>query len=213
MRVGAEAKKVGLIADSHGDFHATERAIRVLRERGADWLVHLGDFCDSVRNNGLGELVRLLRGNHVSVVKGNNDYQVEKMLRGDQADPKAGQESLVAFFNTIPMMIVEGEVCFAHSLPYDALRAFYEPIDIGSPKRARKIFQHTPYRILFCGHSHLPVFFRWRDEEATRESIAPQQTLSLAATERYIMIVGAVYEGECALYDREAQTYERITIF
>jgi len=212
VRIGPDAKRIGLIADSHGDFHATERAIRVLRERGADCLVHLGDFCDSVRNNGLNDLVRLLRDNNMSVVKGNNDYQVEKMLRG-VADPKAGQESLVAFFNTIPMMIVEGEACFAHSLPYDALRAFYEPIDIGSPKRARKIFQHTSYRILFCGHSHLPVFFRWRDEEATRESIAPQQTLSLAAAERYIMIVGAVYEGESALYNREAQTYERITIF
>lgn len=213
MRVSADAKKVGLIADSHGDLPATERAVRVLRARGAECLVHLGDFCDSVRNNGLVELVGLLSGNRVSVVKGNNDYQVEKMLRNDPENSNSGRDVLVNFFNTLPMMIVAGDVCFAHSLPYDALRAFYEPIDIGSTKRARKIFQHTPYRMLFCGHSHLPVFFRWRDEETTRETIEPNRTLSLEGEERYIMIVGAVYEGECALYDREAQTYERITIF
>jgi predicted phosphodiesterase len=207
-----KSRRIGLMADSHGDLKATKKAIAVLRKEGAESLIHLGDFFDSLQNDSLSSLISLLKDNGVLAVKGNNDHQIEKLLKDNSYEEGEERESVLSFIGDLPMIMVMKDLCFAHSLPFDALRSFYEPIDIGSAKRARGIFKNTPYRILFCGHSHIPVFFRWKDGHATRETIMPGHALSIEKGERYIMIVGAVYGGECALYDRDSMEYKRIRI-
>ncbi len=200
------------MADSHGNLKATKKAIEVLRKEGAESLIHLGDCFDSLRNDSLTAIVKLLKDNSVAVVKGNNDHQIEKLLKDNSYEEGEGRGGVLSFIEDLPMIMVMKDLCFAHSLPFDALRSFYEPIDIGSAKRARGIFKNTPYRIVFAGHSHIPVFFRWKEGHATRETIMPGQALSIEKSERYIMIVGAVYGGECALYDRDSMEYKRIRI-
>ena len=207
-----KSRRIGLMADSHGNLKATKRAIEVLREQGAQSLIHLGDFFDSLQNDPLSSLISLLKDNGVLAVKGNNDHQIEKLLKDNSYEESAEREGVLSFIEDLPMTMVMKDLCFAHSLPFDVLRSFYEPIDTGSAKRARGIFKNTPYRILFCGHSHIPVFFRWKDGHASRETIMPGQALSIEQDERYIMIVGAVYGGECALYDRGSMEYKRIKI-
>jgi predicted phosphodiesterase len=207
-----KSRRIGLMADSHGDLNATKKAIAVLRKEGAESLIHLGDFFDSLQNDSLSSLISLLKDNGVLAVKGNNDHQIEKLLKDNSYEEGEERESVLSFIGDLPMIMVMKDLCFAHSLPFDALRSFYEPIDTGSAKRARGIFKNTPYRILFCGHSHIPVFFRWKDGHATRETIMPGHALSIEKGERYIMIVGAVYGGECALYDRDSMEYKRIRI-
>jgi predicted phosphodiesterase len=200
------------MADSHGNLNATKKAIAVLRKEGAESLIHLGDCFDSLRNDSLIAIVKLLEDNSVAVVKGNNDHQIEKLLKDNSYAEGAEKETVLGFIEDLPMIIEREDLCFSHSLPFDALRSFYEPIDIGSAKRARGIFKNTSYRIVFAGHSHIPVFFRWREGHATRETLPPGQTLSIEKGERYIMIVGALYGGECALYDGDLMEYKRIRI-
>jgi len=200
------------MADSHGNLKATKKAIVALRDEGAESLVHLGDFFDSLQNDPLSSLISLVKDNGVLAVKGNNDHQIEKLMKDNSYEENEERERVLRFIGALPMIMVMKDLCFAHSLPFDALRSFYEPIDTGSAKRARGIFKSTPYRIVFSGHSHIPVFFRWREGHATRETMMPGQTLSLKKSERYIMIVGAVYGGECALYDRDSMEYKRIKI-
>ncbi|MBN2179868.1 MAG: metallophosphoesterase family protein [Deltaproteobacteria bacterium] len=207
-----KSRRIGLMADSHGNLKATKKAIEVLRKEGAESLIHLGDFFDSLQNDPLSSLISLLKDNGVFAVKGNNDHQIEKLLKDNSYEVGAGREGVLSFIEDLPMIMVMKDLCFAHSLPFDALRSFYEPIDIGSAKRARGIFKNTSYRIVFAGHSHIPVFFRWKEGHATRETIMPGHTLSIEKGERYIMIVGAVYGGECALYDRDSMEYKRIRI-
>ena len=112
------------------------------------------------------------------------------------------------------MKVVMDDICFAHSFPFDYLRAFYEPIDVGSTERASILFQQMPYRILFCGHSHTPVYFHLRYPDGVLRKVAPlKKKLLLEPTSRYIFVVGSTDEGECAVFDAEALTYERINIF
>lgn len=200
------------MADSHGNLKATKKAIAVLRKEGAESLIHLGDFFDSLQNDPLSSLISLLKDNGVLTVKGNNDHQIEKLLKDNSYEDGADREEVLSFIEDLPMIMVMKDICFAHSLPFDALRSFYEPIDTGSAKRARGIFKNTPYRIVFSGHSHIPVFFRWKEGHTTRETIMPGHSLSIEKGERYIMIVGAAYGGECALYDRDSMEYKRIRI-
>ncbi|MBA4422219.1 MAG: hypothetical protein C0390_03835 [Syntrophus sp. (in: bacteria)] len=217
---------IGLIADSHGNLEATAEAIRLLRERGAGVLVHLGDFCDSVRRDRAGAMIRLLRENSVLAVKGNNDFFVESMLTDERRPPDPEGEPAIAFLKTVPFTRTLDSLLFAHSLPFDTLRSFYEPIDTGDTQRAERLFAETDFRLLFCGHSHLPVIFRKKGSRVTREPAPPGEKLVLCAAgetphtkkhdsppDRFIVIVGAADDGECAFYDRENGIYERIRIF
>lgn len=224
---------VGLIADSHGNLDATAEAIRLLKARGAGILIHLGDFCDSIRHNRAAAMIRLLRENSVLAVKGNNDFFVESMLTDECRPPEPEGEPAVAFLRSVPITRTLNGLLFAHSLPYDSLRSFYEPIDTGTTQRAEQLFAETDFQLLFCGHSHLPILFRKAGGTVTREQVPPEVKLTLgavsespdsagershteqngAAADRFIVIVGSADEGECALYDREAGIYERIRIF
>src|SRR5512138_2766384 len=92
-----DLKRIGLIADSHADLEATAEAIRLLKGRGADLVVHLGDFCDSVRHARTAAMIALLREQDLLAVKGNNDFRVENMLADDRRPPDAGEANLLSF--------------------------------------------------------------------------------------------------------------------
>jgi putative phosphoesterase len=207
-------RRLGLISDSHGNFPATEEAIKILIDRGCEQVIHLGDFCDTNRRDRLEDIVRLFQKRGVIAVKGNNDYLIELALANGSVAGCSDQGCMHEFIKGIPMKVVMDDICFAHSFPFDSLRSFYEPIDVGSTERAFLLFQQMSYRILFCGHSHTPVYFRLSDSEGVLRKVAPPgEKLLLESTSRYIVIVGSSDEGECAIFDAGASTYERINIF
>lgn len=206
--------RLGLISDSHGNFPATEKAINILMDQGCDQVIHLGDFCDTNRRDRLEDIVRLFQKRGVIAVKGNNDYLIELALSNVAAESYSNQGWMYEFLKKVPMKMVMDDVCFAHSFPFDYLRAFYEPIDVGSTERAILLFQQMPHRILFCGHSHAPVYFCLSGPDSVlRKVLPPGEKLLLNPTSRYIFIVGSADEGECAVFDAEASTYEQIKIF
>jgi predicted phosphodiesterase len=206
-------KRIGLLADSHADLASTEASIRLLEDRGVDAIVHLGDFCDSLRLDVIAAMIEMLESHHVLTVLGNNDFMVGNMLDEEAYLDYRDRDKMYSYIKGIPMTRVIGDVCFAHSLPYDHFKACYEPIDNGSTGRADQLFREMSHRILFCGHSHLPVLFRYRSRQVTRENVTPGSALSLDSADRYIMVVGATEEGECAFFDRESSFYERIKLF
>ncbi|MBN1364880.1 MAG: metallophosphoesterase family protein [Syntrophaceae bacterium] len=260
-----KARRLGLISDSHGNFQATEEAISILIDRGCEQVIHLGDFCDTNRRDRLEDIVRLFQKRGIIAIKGNNDYLVELSLSNDSIGNHSDQKWMYEFLKNVPMKVVKDNICFAHSFPFDYLRSFYEPIDVGSTQRAFLLFQQMPYRILFCGHSHTPVYFccetqilktkcveicksnnpaisggyntpplgselgassdsyRNCHEVHTRDLIYPDSVLReitplgekvlLQPEGRYIFVVGSADEGECAVFDTEEFTYERINIF
>lgn len=203
---------IGVVADSHGNLEATSAAIRLLEGRGATAVVHLGDFCDSVRHDTAAAMVALLERHAVLAVKGNNDFLVENLLAGSPGPADADRERTLAFLRATPLTRTLGGLRFAHSLPFDTLRAFYEPIDTGNTGRAAQLFAEADFPLLFCGHSHLPVLFRKKGERVSREPLPARERLVLKRGERYIVVVGAAADGECGLYDRAAGTYERLRI-
>jgi predicted phosphodiesterase len=205
-------KRIGILADSHGNLKTTAEAIRLLKGRGADLLVHLGDFCDSLRPDSAPAMMDLLIQNGILAVKGNNDFLMENRLADARRPPDAEGKKLLTFLQAAPVVHIRGGIRFAHSLPFDTLRAFYEPIDTGNTRRAEELFAETDFSILFCGHSHLPILFRKSDGRVTREAVPAERSMTLEPTGRYIFVVGSAADGECALYDEEAGTYERLRI-
>ena len=207
-----EVRRIGLIADSHGDFERTALAADALLVAGAERLIHLGDFCDTLQESSWITTMQVLQRRRMLTVKGNNDFQVETLLNEKHLGQDQAEVELRAYLKSLQTTIVMDDLCFAHSLPYDSLRSFYEPVDDGTTVKASKIFDQTTHHIIFCGHSHTPVLFRWRNERVTREEIPRDITFSMKDSERYIVVVGAVANNDCALYDREAACYRRIRL-
>jgi len=205
-------ERIGLVADSHSALERLEAAVQVLKGRGAGAIMHLGDICDSLRLDLLGPSIQLLRRHGIQAVKGNNDFILENLLAGSPPEMAEGTEPLLRFLRALPMTRVWGGICFAHSLPFDFLRAFYEPIDVGSVHRAQDVFQMTEHRILFCGHSHQPVLFHASGDRVSREPVPVGSPVALDPADRYICVTGAVSEGECALFDVGSWTLERIRV-
>jgi putative phosphoesterase len=207
-------QRLGLLSDSHGNLDATEKAISTLIDQGCEQVIHLGDFCDTNRRDRLEDIVRLFQRRGVIAVKGNNDYLIELALSNVAGEGYSDQAWMYEFLKKVPMKVVMDNICFAHSFPFDYLRAFYEPIDVGSTERASLLFQQMPYRILFCGHSHTPVYFCLSDPDGVlRKVTSVGEKYLLKPASRYIFVVGSAEKGECAVFDAETSTYERINFF
>jgi predicted phosphodiesterase len=206
--------RIGVIADSHGNIASMTDCIQRLTDRRADTIIHLGDIFDSEIHHNLMNIVDVITDNNILAVKGNNDYQIEKSLENGHPmdlDP-SDRQRIRQFLHSLALYFTSGNVCFAHSRPFDSIRAFYEPIDTGSTEQAARIFRHTDHHLLFCGHSHLPMLFRWRAGIVTREPIPEQTPLVFQKNEKYIIIVGSADKGECGFIDREKMVYERIRL-
>jgi hypothetical protein len=200
---------LGILSDSHGNTEATRRAAAALLERGARRLIHLGDLCESMEGRPPDDLLALVRRHDVTVVKGNNDLTVERLLKEKPARGAREVEAL-RFLKSLPLRVAVGDFLFAPSLPDGTVRSVYEPIDDGGTERAARVFAGASFMALFCGHSHNPVLFRLRNETVIREPVPAEADLALAPGERYIFIAGSVTGGECALADTKRLTYRRI---
>jgi len=213
-QLAASSGLIGLIADSHGHKSSMSRCIDRLTSYGVEIIIHLGDFFDSQYSEDVMGILEIIQQNQILAVKGNNDYQVEKsMMNGcSHHIPAIDRQKVLSFLASVPMKRVIGDICFTHSLPYDSIRSFYEPMDTGNTDRAKQVFLHTPYRIVFCGHSHSPVLFRMRPDQTTRENIKRSGPTTLYQNERFIIIVGSAEESECGFFDISKMEYERIRI-
>ena len=208
--------RVGLIADSHSNHGAMQACITCLLGGNGtiSGLVHLGDLFDSMQHTQMHEMVKTIHRFDITAVKGNNDFHIQNMLTNGSAMniPEADKQEILLFLQHLPMKIVDDNVCFTHSLPFDSIRSLYEPVDNGTTDRARQIFDQTQYHLICCGHSHTPVLFRWRSGTITRERINAEETLLLNPCERYIIVVGASDNGECGVLDTGLKTYTRMCV-
>ncbi len=202
---------IGILADSHGNEEATERAAAALLERGATCLIHLGDLCESMEGRLAEGMLALARRHGITVIKGNNDLAVERLL--DENPSRSPEENTSRdFLKNLPLRVAVDDLLFAHSMPDGTVRSVYDPIDNGGVDRAAEVYARTTFTALFCGHSHSPVLFRLKQGKVIREPVPPAEDLPLLPDERYIIVAGSVAEGECALLDTERRIYRRIPL-
>lgn len=207
-------ERIGLLADSHGNQLSIAKGIARLNEFGVEALIHLGDVFDSVENDNLYEIWETIIQHKFLAVKGNNDFQVENRLsNGYDFDLSlVKKHKILSFIQNMPMRFVDNDICYTHSLPFDSIRSFYEPVDNGDTDRAAQLFAETSYKIMFCGHSHSSILFRYAAGHVTRELIHSDETIFFSNSERYIVIVGSSDNGECGIFDKGRRTYQRLGI-
>jgi Calcineurin-like phosphoesterase superfamily domain len=198
--------KLGILADIHEDLVYLRRALDVLRDHGADRLIVLGDVFEL--GHRLDATVELLDEVGAVGVWGNHDFG---LCRDPHEDLRRRfSEKTMEFMGRLrPRLEVEG-CLFVHVEPWldperieDLWYFDDEPWYRGSTQevgeRLTRNFDATPHRLTFIGHYH-----RWL--LATPQEILPWEgggPVVLEPDRRHLVIVNAVVEGWCALFDTE----------
>jgi predicted phosphodiesterase len=195
--------RIGLVTDAHNHAGALARALAILRERGADAVVSLGDNCDAFSSGGEpGEVVRLLREAGAVGTWGNHDFSLSRHV-SERARRRHGEEDL-AYLATMRPRLVLADCHFSHREPSIDLEdpAALWSIEEGPPVLATIALAGlaaTPERFLFVGHYH-----RWA--AVTPRDLLPwsgEAPLRLADHPRCFVFVGPVCEGHCGLFDSD----------
>lgn len=186
----------GLISDSHGNLAALLDAILMLEQMGMRTLVHLGDICDSLAPHTLEDAVKILRDHGVRTVRGNNEHAV---LSDHQArDRGVLSPDVVAYLAGLPYTLTMGDFSFAHSAPFEWPAATRRPFAEYLPRFLER--GPLPFRILFSGHSHSPSILEINGHRLKKIPAREGITQRLSRDRHYVITVGAVQEGSCAVF-------------
>jgi hypothetical protein len=192
--------KLGIITDIHEQVADLERALAQCDRHGVDQVLCLGDVFQS--GEAIRETVALLARRGIAGVWGNHDFGLcshPSALASSRRVQYAGPvlEYLATFR---PSLEVE-DCLFSHVEPWrdlnDVLGLWYLGGLPDTPEKAARSFDACHQRVLFTGHHH-----RWL--LATREGVIPwdgSRAVRLEAPQRYLVVVAAVCEGFCGVYD------------
>ena len=189
--------RIGLLTDIHEDVERLAAAIVRCRRAGADRLLTLGDIHQDGRR--FAATVQMLDEAGVTGVWGNHEFGV--CHEPDDWVERAFDAKTRDYMARLrPRLEVEG-VLLGHVLPR------HDPTDVAQPwyideppvtaEDAAPDFAAFPHRRMFLGHYH-----RW--QVVTPEGSVPWSSdypFPFDHDRRYLVVVAAVCDGWCALYD------------
>ena len=192
--------RIAILADIHEHVGELRWALAVLKQQGADRLVVLGDVCEM--STRLEETVAILDEAGAIGVWGNHDFGLCRDNPRPEDRRRFGARVLDFMGRLQPRLEVEG-CLFTHVEPWldphsvEGLWYFHGPPD--SPEKLARSFAAVPHRVLFIGHLHRWLLgtpggpLPWRGEGPVR----------LDGRARFLVVVQAVWDGNCALFDTE----------
>jgi predicted phosphodiesterase len=191
--------RIGILADIHEEVEALREGLGLLQRERVDRVVVLGDLF--YHGKRVLETSDLLTEAGAVGVWGNHDLGLCHEPSQDYRDRYPRR--LFDYLETLrPRLELDG-CLFCHGLPHwDA----YDPTDyylsdrLETPEGLSSSFSASPCLITFVGHFH-----RW--QLATPEGVSPWSggtPLSLGESDRYLVVVAAVCDGWCAVYDTES---------
>jgi Calcineurin-like phosphoesterase superfamily domain len=192
--------RIGILADIHEEVDALEAAIARCRREGVDRLVTLGDIFETGER--FADAVDVLREADVSGVWGNHEFALYAG-RGDSVESQFDWRTLDYMKRLTARHEVEG-VLFGHVLPCldptDITQPWYVERAPSTALAAARNFAAFSHKRMFVGHFH-----RWL-------AVTPEGPLDWAGDRpflldpdiRYLVVVAAVCDGWCAIYDTRA---------
>ena len=190
--------KLGILADIHEDIENLATALDLLRQQAVDRIVVLGDLFETGRR--IGETIALLADAHAVGVWGNHDlglcHEPDARVRARYAGP------VFEYMQTLhPRLELDGYL-FSHGLPCwdptDPALYYLGPRPETEEGRAAA-FAASACWVTFVGHFH-----RWL--AATPERLldwAGGSPIVLDVGQRHLVVVAAVCDGWCAVFDVE----------
>lgn len=191
--------KLGLLADIHEHTRELQKAIAALTQHGAERFVVLGDVFETGKR--IEQTVRLLQQIEAVGVWGNHDVRL--CFDADDQLCERYSAAVLGFMGSLqPHLEIDG-CWFTHVEPWldphrvEDLWYFHGPPD--SAEKLARSFAAVPNRVVFIGHLHRWLvgtpdgLLAWQGEKPIR----------LDSRDRHLVVVPAVYDGKCALFDTQ----------
>jgi hypothetical protein len=194
--------RLGLLSDIHEDVERLATAIARCRREGADRLLTLGDIFENGAR--FTQTVDLLRDAGVDGVWGNHELGLYVGREGS-VESSFDWTTLDYMHRLQPRMEVAG-VLLSHVLPCleptDVEQPWYVERAPGTPQDAARNFAAFPHLRMFVGHFH-----RWLAITADgRLGWSGDRPIAFEPDRRYLVVIAAVCNGWCAVYDTESDT-------
>jgi predicted phosphodiesterase len=189
--------RLGLLADIHEAVEPLREALGLFERLGVDEVVHLGDVCRMHRR--LDETVELLARANVPGVWGNHDYGLCQEP-GEEMRSRFSPR-ILDYMRTLKPTLVREDCLFTHVEPWldanDLLQLWYFDGPPETPDALARCFDAVGQRVLFSGHVHTWFLAG----QAGRIPWDGKTAVRLAPPGRYVVILHALVEGYCSVYD------------
>lgn len=190
--------RIAILTDIHANREAFEAVLADARARGAERIVLLGDLV------GYGpdpewccDLALRLVTEGATCVRGNHDHAAAGAPEPMSALAKAAMDwtrtrlsdTQRAFLGNLPLIVDEGDLCFVHASASDPGAFSY----VTSDTRAAPSFRATKARLIFCGHTHVPLLASSDLAGMVRQQeFKANLAIPLLRSRRWLAVVGAV---------------------
>ncbi|MFO0950661.1 MAG: metallophosphoesterase family protein [Isosphaeraceae bacterium] len=191
--------KLGLLADIHEDVERLSEAIERLRSLGAERFVMLGDVFDAGDRDRIDRVAGLLLELKAEGVWGNHDFGL--CVDPDEYVQRTFTERTLRYMTSLHDRLVVDGAHFSHIEPWLDPNALEDLWQCGphpdTPEQVAQSFAAVPHRRIFMGHNHRWIaavpgkLLDWEGES----------TLQFDPNVRSFVVVHAVVDGWCALFD------------
>jgi hypothetical protein len=197
--------RIGIVTDIHDEVNHLTAALARLRAERVDAIVSLGDSTDfHGADNRAWEVAKMLRDAGAVGVWGNHDFGLCRDVPLEELE-NPDLEALAYFATWQPRLVLAG--ChFSHVEPWlngnDASDLWYFEDPPDTPEKLARSFAAVSEEAMFLGHFH-----RWF--AGTPTGVLPwvgESPLTFDADTRYLVMVGALFNGRFAVYDTDRRT-------
>ena len=191
-------RRIGIMADSHGQAHKIVGALEFMHHRGCDSLYHLGDICDSGHPETVEACVRPLQQCGVLAIKGNNDHQIDVNHR-DQRNPQIPHD-IIEFIRQLPLVRNFPSAVLTHSLPFAQELGLSSMIGVMGEVELNRFFSTDPQGILFRGHSHDPEIVYIHGHQVISRTLQPGRQYKIKDRLPCVVTCGALTGRFCMIW-------------
>jgi diadenosine tetraphosphatase ApaH/serine/threonine PP2A family protein phosphatase len=202
-----------VFSDVHSNLEAFQSVLADMRTLRFDCMICLGDVAGYAACPK--DCLDLLRTLETQVLLGNHDFAVANdALLGDMNAPAVAgiqfaREQLSAsrrdFLAGLPMVASEGDLQFVHS-SLDRPEAWTY---LRREPEIRAHFSAQTHPVCFCGHTHVPGVFWWRDDEI--EPLGASGRIGLPDHGRILINAGSIGQPRDRNPDACYAVYEAAT--
>ena len=204
--------RYGLVTDIHSYAAQLAAALQLLQSQGVEQIVSIGDAFDAFRPRGETESVaEQLESCRAVGVWGNHDFGLSCNI-SDALRQRYPARMLEYTAGLQPRLTLD-DCHFSHKEapvdPHDLAQLWgseESPFDL--PDRARRAFAHNIARWQFVGHYHQ----WWAGTADGPVDWHGERVLHLPPDQRWFIVVAAVCDGYCALFDSDRAELHPLSI-
>jgi len=161
--------RILILSDIHANWPALEAVLNEARKIGFDQIWCAGDivgyypWCNEVTHWVRENVQRCVMGNHDAIIAGlvSPDYFSSYAYTAIIWTLRELSRENKGFISQLPLVIKDKSTLLVHDTPLRPLSMEY----ILYPEEALEVLKNTPQRLIFYGHTHIPILFELGREE------------------------------------------------